>query len=111
MKYTNKQNLPQPIVKAVTNDSYNSGDCDISVTSLLKPPQMLALERLHKDDLEEDVSDRIWSLLGQVIHGILERAEETAVAERRLYIDIFPTGKCLKWEGHRSKKAIRLGLE
>jgi hypothetical protein len=88
MKLTNKLGLPQPIVKAVSNDGYNSGDCDISVTSLLKPPQMKALENLFEEQLEEDVSDRIWSLLGQVVHGILERAEETAIAEERLYIDV-----------------------
>lgn len=88
MKLTNKLNLPQPIVKAVSNDGYNSGDCDISVTSLLKPPQMLALEKKFGDELEEDVSDRIWSLLGQVVHGILERAEETAIAEQRLVIEV-----------------------
>lgn len=88
MKLTNKLGLPQPIVKAVSNDGYNSGDCDISVTSLLKPPQLRALELRHAEDLEEDVSDRIWSLLGQVVHGILERAEETAIAEERLYIDV-----------------------
>jgi len=88
MKLTNKLNLPQPIVKAVSNDGYSSGDCDISVTSLLKPPQMLALEKQFGDQLEEDVSDRIWSLLGQVVHGILERAEETAIAEQRLAIEV-----------------------
>lgn len=88
MKLTNKLGLPQPIVKAVSNDGYSSGDCDISVTSLLKPPQMRSLEIQHQDKLEEDVSDRIWSLLGQVVHGILERAEETAIAEERLYIDV-----------------------
>lgn len=88
MKLTNKLGLPQPIVKAVSNDGYNSGDCDISVTSLLKPAQIRALEQRHEGQLEEDVSDRIWSLLGQVVHGILERAEETAIAEERLYIDV-----------------------
>lgn len=88
MKLTNKLGLPQPIVKAVSNDGYNSGDCDISVTSLLKPPQLRTLEIRHEEELEEDVSDRIWSLLGQVVHGILERAEETAIAEERLFIDV-----------------------
>jgi len=88
MKLTNKLGLPQPIEKAVANDGYDSGDCDISVTSLLKPPQQRTLEVRHKEDLTEDVSDRIWSLLGQVVHGILERAEETAIAEERLFIDV-----------------------
>jgi len=88
MKLTNKLNLPQPIVKAVRNDSYDSGGCDISVTSLLKPPQLRALELQHADAITEDVSERIWSLVGQCIHGILERAEETAIAERRLFIEV-----------------------
>ena len=75
MKYTNKLNLPQPLVSAIVNDKYDSGTSDISVTSLLKPYQLRALER-HHDKLTEDIADRIWSLLGQVIHGILERAKK-----------------------------------
>lgn len=87
-KLTNKLNLPQPLVKAVARDTYDKGDCDISVTSLLKPPQIVALEKRHEEEITEDVSDRIWSLLGQTIHGILERADETAISERRLYVDV-----------------------
>jgi hypothetical protein len=60
----------------------------MSVTGLLKPPRITALERVHAGDLEEDASDRIWSLCGQVIHGILERAASNAIAERRLSIDV-----------------------
>lgn len=86
MNLTNRLNLPQPLVDAVTNDEYTSGDADISVTSLLSPPRKVALEALHRDELEEDVSDRIWSLLGQSIHTILERAATTGIAEQRLSI-------------------------
>lgn len=88
MKLTNRLNLPQPLVDAVKNDSYTSGGADISVTTLLKPPRMVALEKQHKDEMEEDVSMRIWSLMGQVVHGILERASNTGVAERRLSINV-----------------------
>lgn len=88
MKLTNRLNLPQPLVDAVKNDSYTSGGADISVTTLLKPPRMVALEKQHKDEIEEDVSMRIWSLMGQVVHGILERASNTGVAERRLSINV-----------------------
>lgn len=86
MKLTNRLMLPQPLVDAVKNDGYTSGDADISVTSLLSPPRKVALEKAHKDELEEDASERIWSLLGQSIHTILERAATTGVAERRLSI-------------------------
>lgn len=88
MKLTNKLNLPQPIVDAVKNDGYTKGSADISVTELLKPPMLRALEIEHAEEIEEDVSDRIFSLLGQTVHGILERAENTGIAERRLSIDV-----------------------
>lgn len=88
MRLTNVFHLPQPLVDAVRNDPYSKGDADYSVTGLLKPPRIAQLEREHDDELEEDVSDRIWSLCGQVVHGILERAERTALAEKRLYATI-----------------------
>lgn len=88
MPLTNTLNLPDAIVRAVANDPYNAGDCDISVTRLIGPPQIRILEREHAADLVEDASDRIWSLLGQIAHGILERAESQAIAERRLFADL-----------------------
>lgn len=88
MKYTNLANLPDAIVRAVTNDPYTKGDADFSITQLLNPPRISALERAHYNEIEIDVSDRIWSLIGQVAHGILERAEMAGIAERRLYAEI-----------------------
>lgn len=88
MKLTNRFKLPEPIVNAVRNDGYTKGDSDISVTELLSPPRQAALKRQHQSEITEDVSDRIWSLLGQSIHTILERANETGIAERRLSIEI-----------------------
>ncbi len=74
MKLTNNLRLPEPIVAAVTNDSYTKGDADISVTELLNPPQLRALKIQYWDEIVEDVADRIWSLLGQSTHSIIERA-------------------------------------
>jgi hypothetical protein len=76
MKLTNRNRLPDAIVAAIQNDSYTKGSADISVTELLLPPQLRALKLKHYDELEEDVSDRIWSLLGQSVHTIIERATE-----------------------------------
>lgn len=76
MKLTNRNRLPDAIVAAIQNDSYTKGDANISVTELLTPPQLRALKLKHYDELEEDVSDRIWSLLGQSVHTIIERATE-----------------------------------
>ena len=88
MKLTNKLDLPQAIVDAVRNDGYTRGDSHISVTGLLRPPRLAVLEAKHAAEIEEDVSDRIWSLFGQSIHTILERANRVGVAERRLSIEI-----------------------
>lgn len=88
MHITNNAELPAAIVNAVKNDPYNAGACDISVTRLIGPPQIRVLEREHADELTEDASDRIWSLIGQIGHGILERAALHDIAERRLFADI-----------------------
>lgn len=88
MKVTNKLGLPQAIVDAVANDSYDSGECDISITGLIAPPRIRVLKKKHEAALEEDASDRIYSLLGQVMHGILERANKDALAERRFFVDV-----------------------
>lgn len=86
MKLTNYMGLPQPIVDAVKNDAYSKGGASVSVTGLLRPPRVGALEILHQNEIEEDASDRIWSLMGQAMHSVLERAEKDGIAERRLSI-------------------------
>ena len=48
MKITNNANIPQPIVDAIKNDSYSKGKADISVTQLIAPAQIVALERKHE---------------------------------------------------------------
>jgi hypothetical protein len=74
MRVTNRYSLPTPLVRAVSHDRpYEPGV--ISVTSLIKPPQMYALEIAHDDEIEEDASDRIWMLLGSAVHSVLERAQ------------------------------------
>lgn len=86
MLLTNDLNLPDPIVRAVAHDDYGTkrGTARLTVSQLIAPPRQVALLKKHGDTLSEDVSDRIWSLLGQVTHGILERAELDALTEMRL---------------------------
>ena len=90
MNITNLKGLPDAIVRAVTNDPYNPGKGHISVTKLIDAPQRRALYAKYKNSIVEDVSDRIWSLLGQSVHTILERAhKESAVkVEERLYTEV-----------------------
>lgn len=83
---TNRLDLPDAIVRAIKNDKYDPGTGDISVTKLISPPQIAHLLRQHEPI--EDASDRIWSLIGQAVHGILERAyenDDSVIVERRFY--------------------------
>jgi hypothetical protein len=87
MRLTNKFNLPESIVNAIKNDPYNPGPCDLSVTRLISPPRKVVLEKQHYNEIEEDVSDRIWALFGQAVHTVLERADRNAETETRLSIE------------------------
>lgn len=73
MRYTNDSNLPEPLFKAVCNDPYNPTS-DFTVTGLIKPARIAALEHQHREELVEDAADRLWSLMGQLGHLVLERA-------------------------------------
>ena len=87
MNITNRHNLPAPLVAAVANDDYHHNS-DISVTGLISPPQIRMLRKQYSAQLSEDVSDRIWVLLGQAVHTILERANVDGAAEERLSVEI-----------------------
>jgi hypothetical protein len=84
---TNTYNLPDAILQAVKNDPYKGGG-DISVTKLIDAPQRRQLISKFKDAIVEDVSDRVWSLLGQAVHTILERANKSDIVEERLYAEV-----------------------
>lgn len=92
MKLTNIYGLPQPLYSAVKNDSYRKAGI-ISVTGLIRPPIMRVLEQRHDEELTQDCSERIWSLLGQSVHAVLERADtENHLVEERL------SGVALGWK-------------
>lgn len=89
MKYTNEAGLPDAIVQAVMNDDYDAGrKSDISCTALIGQPRIRQLSKANSGTLTEDVSDRIYALMGQAIHSILERAEPSAIVEKRLYMEV-----------------------
>ena len=86
-RITNLHGLPEALVEAVRNDPYMGGG-DISVTKLIDAPQKRVLLQSHHDAIEEDVSERIWSLLGQAVHHILERAGTDLLVEQRLFAEV-----------------------
>lgn len=87
MNLTNIHDLPQALVDAVRNDPYKGGG-DISVTKLIDSAQRRVLVKKFGGAIVEDVSERIWSLLGQAVHTILERANKSDIVEERLYADV-----------------------
>lgn len=91
MNLTNVLGLPSALVEAVRNDPYNPGTANISTTKLIDSPQIRKLTKEYGQYVVEDVSERIWSLMGQAVHHILERAgtnQLDALVEKRLYMDV-----------------------
>jgi len=61
---------------------------DISVTGLLQPPRIALLKELYGDEIEEDISQRLWSTFGTALHEIIERGAKDLpnyIPEQRLY--------------------------
>ncbi len=87
-RLTNKLRLPSPIVKAVMNDPYDNRKSDFTPSILLTPPRARALINQHRNEITEDVSDKLWALMGQIGHTILERAGDKNIIERRFFAKV-----------------------
>ena len=93
MELTNKYNLPGPIINAIKGFDHayqkGRGDAKISVTQLINPPLIKFLKEEHYDEIVEDASGRIWSIIGSAIHSILEHAgSANDLTEERLAVTI-----------------------
>lgn len=78
---TNIHNLPDTFVRACMHDNHIIRG-DISVTQLIDAPQIRYLRK--RNDIQEDVIDRIWMLMGTAIHHILELSETKYFDARKL---------------------------
>lgn len=88
-RWTNRFNVDPTIAAAITHgEFYLTPSSDFTVTELLKPPQINALSMVHRHELQEDVSGRLWALLGNAIHEIMRRGADKHklgnIAEERL---------------------------
>lgn len=75
MIINNKLGLPQPFVDAVTRE-YEYKDKQYSVTTILKDVREILLTRRHQNEMEQDVADMIWLILGTAVHKVLEDSQE-----------------------------------
>jgi len=85
MKITNKFDLPDPVVRAIT--AFDKGDQPegLRVTTLIDSPRISQLRRMHYPKLTEDVSQLVYRVWGSAIHEILSRETSNAyVSEERL---------------------------
>jgi hypothetical protein len=89
MKKTNVHNLPSVFERFDEAHAYSSGGSDYSVTTLIDSPRIKRLRSEHYSDIEEDVSQKVWSILGTAVHAILQDgAEKDQVVEERFFADI-----------------------
>ena len=77
MKWINRFNIDPVIAQAVMTDDYEAVG-DISITRLVRPPQITYLEHKHEDELEQDVVDGLFALEGRALHHILEGVQQLA---------------------------------
>jgi hypothetical protein len=92
---TNRHNLPEEVVRALSKNRY-SGDAedssvqtDYSATTLLAPTQQTILKRRYPACNEEDVIDRFFSLFGQIAHTLMEEhGSDDALTEKRFYTQV-----------------------
>jgi len=89
MKITNKFNVPETLMALASKEYYSKGKADYSVTEIMSPPRIQRLRSRHYKDMEQDVSDMLWSLLGSALHVVAERSEiPNHINEERLFLDV-----------------------
>lgn len=87
MQITNRMNLPTALVAACR--PYPARPGCYSVTELVGPPMLARLRREHWDELEEDVADRLWAIMGSAMHGVLaEHGQADELTEERLALEV-----------------------
>lgn len=89
MKLTNKHNIPQTFVNILERPTYNRGAAHLSATQLINSSKVVALSKKFENELEQDVSDMVWSIFGTAIHGVLEHGrDENHIVEERLHAEL-----------------------
>jgi len=88
MKLTNKFNIPQTFVNVLKRPTYSKGKAHLSVTQLINSPKIVALSKKFEDEIEQDVSEMVWSIFGSAIHNILEHGKDDShVVEQRIHTE------------------------
>jgi len=89
MRVTNNWDVPAPLVTLASREFYSKGSSQYSVTELLAPPRVRRLREQFQDQLEQDVTDMMWQMLGSALHVVMERGVMPGwISEERLFADV-----------------------
>jgi len=83
MKIINRLNLPAGFVKACSPEKHNAQGC-LSATTLIMGIKQILLTERHWEELEDDVSDRLWAIWGQAVHSLMESEGENDFTEQKM---------------------------
>ena len=87
MKIKNKWNLPDTLVNLAERDPYSKGGADFSVTQLIDSPKISYLQEKHDHEIEVDITQSFWSLVGRAMHNVCEGgAEDHHIIEERMFM-------------------------
>ena len=87
MRVTNRFNLPEAFIRFDQRNAHSRGHADLSTTELIDSPRIRKLKARYGQELEEDISTRVMSILGTAVHNILEQgAPPGSAVEERLYM-------------------------
>jgi hypothetical protein len=79
MKLSNDYLLPASLVSVIESKNYDLSKSDplrIGVTTLNNPPRIRQLSVRHCNEIEEDVSEQLFRVLGDAVHYILAKTEQ-----------------------------------
>jgi len=89
MEVTNVHGVPEPLVTLAKREYYSKGKAQYSVTEIMSPPKIRRLREKHNDEMTQDASDMLWSLLGSALHVVMERGETPGwIMEERIFAEV-----------------------
>jgi hypothetical protein len=94
MALSNKFNLPEEIVRALTKNRYVPDDdsgqvSDYSASTIIAPVQQTILKRRYPEGKEGDVIDYVFMMFGSIAHQLLEEhGSDNAIVEKRFYTKV-----------------------
>ena len=95
MTVSNRLNLPEAFVKAVSTTRHNEAGC-FSATTLNKGAKEIILTDRHFDEITVDAADSVWAVWGTAVHALLESQPDNNFHEESFKVPVsnsFVTGQ------------------